>query len=141
MFLCFERGDTRKFCLVRRGFTLVGKVDSTEERVSANFRDGSRWNSNQGLELGADVLWYLFFLVTSVFVRERGREREQGVRVAGRVFWNVEKMAEGWRMHVEMGNEPWRPWECGAYRWAVENCCWVYPALGWATLWGNTEGG
>lgn len=25
MFLCFERGDTRKCCLFRRGFTLVGK--------------------------------------------------------------------------------------------------------------------
>lgn len=34
--------------------------ERVEERVFAKFRDGSRWNSNQGLELGADVLWCLF---------------------------------------------------------------------------------
>lgn len=31
--------------------------------LEKELRDGSRWNSNQGLELGADVLRYFFVRV------------------------------------------------------------------------------
>lgn len=40
-----------------------GKGKMPLEKVFEKVRDGSRWNSNQGLELGADVLRYFFVRV------------------------------------------------------------------------------
>lgn len=51
--------------------------------LEKELRDGSRWNSNQGLELGADVLWYFFVRVRIESMCEFGGGMRMCVCVGG----------------------------------------------------------
>lgn len=62
MFFALLKGD-RKFYMYKERIRFGGKGKMLLERVFEKLRIGSRWNSNQGLELGADVLWYFFVCV------------------------------------------------------------------------------
>lgn len=129
---CIFKGETlENFTCLRREFALVkGKMPLEKE-----LRDGSRWNSNQGLELGADVLWYFFVRVWTESMCEFGGDEENVCVRRGfrRLVWNLKRMGKVWITHVEKGR--WTGPENAELTdgwWIIDH--WVYLELGFARL-------
>lgn len=73
--------------------------------LEKELRDGSRWNSNQGLELGADVFGtFLCGYEQRACVSLWGDEENVCVRRGfRRLVWNLKRMGKVWITHVEKG--------------------------------------